>query len=631
MKYRNLLISIFSILISAFSAGAAMNVTSPTQLGKDPVGVVARSTFKEMSNDPRPIVLWSRGSYAAVLRYSNKTNAVTGNFTQRIEKIATHGAANARGAWFDDYPITFTGHAFEEKDLRRLDAIMPDQIFTADIDGDGTDEMVLVSRHGGVGAYNDRKRLFQQPLPSARPDLYEYEVQNAFKASLKGRDVLFLIINRRSHEDSSYFSKADQEFDRQTRPYMLMRVDRNGVAQLSLESPGWTVEEMLTLGVLNRPGSTDIDEIVVCSRRLDDQALYLCRYNPAGALEGEPRKIYVEVPDEKSLRFLPVLQSAQMAAYNPSTKQLYFVWPEKKVNWIRRVDLTGRLKNEYDVDLLSVFQYGARLLAAVRSEADVYVLDEEGLFHTWKDDRLTAGKDRRAAFHLPLESDLHAIVDVQPAGGGAVAFAMTQSRPPQTRKPSEKDLVAAARRFLSKEELADCQEDQEVTFDEDLAELAAIHCEENKLTCPVFTSLDEIENAIPAFYEKQVAMAREDYLNCLKISLLDPIERTDGTSGEIDVGDVKDKETYKAWLKGLYIDAQTVFTLIDLQGRTISRHSIDGLFKDPQELMMTVLLSLPGVSYHQAHDGPQRHHVVTALTSKPMGASATTRYYHIAW
>ncbi len=603
-----------------------MNEIKIIRLGESLSGTVSQGTFTSDIRDPTPIILWSGGSAAAVFTYSQKTDARAGTFKQRIEKIAQGNSSKGIKSMFDVYPITFKGTASEKKDERSLDAIEPDQIFTGDVNGDGVDEMVLVRNLGSVSVYNTKKRIYQQALSSAKPDLYDYTVDNTHKVTLSDREVLFLVMNRRAYEDVSNFSAADQDFDRQTHNYIILRVNHEGIETIVPGDLGGRIVEIPALGVINRPGSSGIDEIVICSRRQDDEALYLSRHTPDGERIGIPRKIYTEVPDAVGLRFVPVLQSSQLMAYNPYSRNLYFVQPDKKVNWIRRVDLESLIGEPHDIHFLSPFQFGSKLLAAVRHDKTVYALDEEGKFYFWQNETLMPQEKKRAVFKFQATTPADEIVDIVPVGGDAVTFLAVLSRKPQTKKFSQEALEKAAVRFLSEDDLARCKRALGLKFDAYMKTMAELYCEEHKMTCPELNTLEDVQKKLPAYYTDLIDQANSEYLWSLESYLLAPIQNEDFALDEIDSSDKKDKEAYKMWLKSASVNGRTTLMAVDLNGRIISKNTIAPYFYSEVESVLN--FNWPVVNSRFANG---QWCVVMSLHKMDEGKPQVSHYYQVSW
>ena len=111
--------------------------------------------------DPSPIVMWGGARPAAALYLEIET---------RPRKADLRVAPIEGGARIPGFPITFTfelppGATSEDA----IDGIDTSGTLTADLDGDGVQELVLTYRQGGVDVHSVRGPVARYPSPAAVP------------------------------------------------------------------------------------------------------------------------------------------------------------------------------------------------------------------------------------------------------------------------------------------------------------------------------------------------------------------------------------------------------------------------------------------------------------------------------
>jgi len=595
-----------------------MNEVTIAQLGKLGAGTVNKDTYESEGNDPTPVVLWSHSSPAAVLCYSSQANALSGKLTQRIQKISdSHTGMGV-------YPITFKSKIRSEKDERTMDAIEPEFITTADLDGDGRHEMVLVRHLGGIQVYDSQKMRYDYKPSSIKPELYAYAVENVHKAHMAGKDMLFCAINRQAYEDVSEFKADDLNYHNATPNFMIAKIDGTGISDFHISGLEWKIDNILALGVLNKPGSQAIDEIIVCSDRQDREGIYLSRHRADGTLIDAPRKVYVDMQAD-GLSFTYVPQSKQMLLYNLSERQIYFATPNKTANWIRHVDLVGLLGHKEDIDIIDTTLGSSGLIVFVRDGNKIFAIDDESMFYTWKKGAMTPGKQKAVLLDIGMESTLHRLVDVVVAEPDRMV--VVQSRAAQIRELTDEELIESAKRYLSGASYADCESELgKVKFDSYAKEKASIYCDTKGMRCPELKSLEDLKKQLPEVYQGLVDNASQDFLICLRVELLSPLK-----DGKFDLSAIEhddsyiNKEAYGLWLKSIHCPSEMVFSIMDLKGRIIAKHAITG-YSDPD-----LNSDLWRLHRDRFRSNGEHGHAVMTLEKSGLGQPAQISYYTVKW
>jgi hypothetical protein len=605
-----------------------MNNAIVTKLGDIVPGNVNKETYIREGNDPTPIVLWSQGVPEDVFYYSFAANDGSGKYSQKIARITekeTGLGARMKSA-FKDFPIKFSATISDKKHERTLDFIEPDRILTADLNGDGAEEMIVFRQISGIHVYNARKKLFDHTPSSRKPNIYEYQVTDIHRAALNGKQLLFAVINRRPYDSADNFSGADRAFHGQTKNYAIYKIDDTGVSELFLADFDWKIAKVLCVGVLNRPGSRAIDEILVCSRKEKSDDIYFSRHKSDGTLIGEPRKAYVEIKDDR-LTFEFIEHSQTMLLRNRSKDHVYFFSPEKPANWIRHLDLRNLLKADHGTLLLRPLSHPEGLLALVRLKEKIYALDQESRFYCWDQGRLVARKERQLLLEIRLESPLHELVDVIPAPNDETQFLVIQSRKPQVNKLSDEQVIQAARRFLSSEEIEFCETKlkRASQLNDFMKTRAKTYCKEKGISLPDLKSVEDLKQYLPEVYDWFVAYAHSGYVDCLSTRLFYPITNDNFGDKSVDDGDYVAKNDYKIWLKNLFVPAQTVFKVININGYILCDRPLENLSVEPQQS------DLYQLSLERFKSNGKRSHLVITLQKSGLGQTKEVAYYWIQW
>jgi hypothetical protein len=595
-----------------------------TRLGQTRAGVVQSSAAIWEFDDPVPLVLWATsGQPDAALLYAFERNETEQTYTQTISHLAARGGDtfDASGAQPGGFPITYRTRAKTNQELDLLDDIEPASLVTADVNGDGIDELVFARRRGGGFAYSATQRLFQHQPHNFPPEMYALDFLRPLRVRLSGRDTVFLVINRSLHGTASDLTPEQTAFDSGTENYAILRVDTSGIGLVRLGDLGYRIGRVAVLGALSRSDSGGLDELLVWSSPDDDaSSLYLSRHRPDGSLMAAPRKIYVDVPSDRGLVSAFVPNLAELVIVDPAGDRLYFVTPDKPANWIRTLELKKQLSDSATISFLTVMRSGAAALAVLRQENHLYVLDADGRFYEARSGSLTPHSDRVPWAVLDPESGSHTLTGVFAPEGGDGRLLAVWSRPPGARPLAEAELTAAGKKFLYPDEYASAEEARTITFDGAVVSKAESLAAEQGVGHKL-SSLQDVQDHLPEFYETLRTSAHSLYLKLLEDKLLSPLTRE---GFRLQEGDYQHMGEYRTWLQGVYRGAELLFTLIGSAG------NISGKIRIPDVCQPEIdtNLYLPRVACRGRGD---RGVAVLALRRRTLTEEEAPGYYQIEW
>lgn len=270
--------------------------------------------------DPSPIVLWAGHRPAAILHLEVETRG-----RKAVHKIAPV----ERGVRLAGFPVEFKvevpRHAKSEDEVDGPDN---GALMQADVDGDGVQELVVPRLQGGVSVHALRGKLAEYPSPAAGPGGARYKRYLAHVMSLGGRDVVYVL-----SVNAAPAAPAAPERN------LLLRVDGRGVTRVQLE--GLEKAEILALGAVQRPGSQDVDELlVVTADGAKDAALG--RHRPDGTRIEPARRLYVRPSRPCAFRFVPRSTRAVLEVAGG----VLILSPDQPANWIREVKASGGVRPE---------------------------------------------------------------------------------------------------------------------------------------------------------------------------------------------------------------------------------------------------------------------------------------------
>jgi hypothetical protein len=508
--------------------------------------------------DAVPLVLWSGATPRVVLRYELDSNPRSRRVEQRFVRADGRTAAPFPLAASDTLPA---GAATEDP----LDLYEPGCVTIADVDGDGTDELVLPRSGGSVDVLGAERVVARTPGLFARGKLARYVAKQVHRARARGKDVLLALYERRVLAEATEADLARAGFAER---HLLVRIDDRGAARLRFEAEGFRPEEIVAVGALNRPGSEGLDEIVAVSRLPGGRRQVISRHAPDGALLAPPREVYGRFSASAGFGFEFVAQSRRAVAFDPSSARVYFVAAEKPANWLRVVELPQLADASGAPQLLSIADAATAPKAIVRTGNSVFAVDEEGAFYTAPGGTWTRSAKPEPLFRMSAPSPQHHLVDVVPSADGGEPFLAVYSRGAGARKVPEEELVAAAERFLSPEELRRARAELEPSIEgRDLVRDDLIGAERARTGGDPPRSVEDWRARFPESYAAWIANARQNYRIGLEVALLGPGERArDG---------YRDFDGWLAWRKAQSVPAETTFALVR-RGGVAARVAVAG-------------------------------------------------------
>lgn len=542
-----------------------MDQLTALRLGKVNAETITGET-SETTNFPIPIVLWNQFNKAEGVFYLRVENDGNEAIRQKIDYLYSpnQSMAGRFRSLFDVYPLKNEAHGVKEnKDVRALNFI--DDIYTKDVNGDGIDELIVTRSLGGVEVYGREKKVFSY-TPDVRPQLFEYKAGKAFHAVIDQHDEMLLVGYRTPYEPVDFFSESDKRFCHNTPDYRVIRVYPEGIREITPRFPDNKRPKTIDVAAcLSGSESKDMDELILITTFEGMDGYYLSRHDTSGKALDTPRKIYAEGFDPNYYRFHFVPRSNQMIAHSHDQEKLYFITPEKPVNWFKSVKL-DKLQADRLTGLKSstviVGQGRINGLPAVMidNKNTLYVIDANGNYHASLHGENKSEKPVAYTTIKPL-SGQHEIMTIMTLDQTLDHLLVIQSRKPGRREVSLEEMEWAGERFLSDSEWRHCKDELIPQYQDYMNDSIKYYCEQNKVKIPEIRSLIDIKNKLPGYYEDLVKDTEWNYQNSLKRGLFRPL---DYENYSIDQSQFKKKEEYKKWLVNTFIAPELVVSIHDL-------------------------------------------------------------------
>ena len=545
--------------------GGTMNGVAFRRLGK-----VVPGNQKPLSEDStdtvddRPIVLW-RGSTPAAVLYRRVHWRVPGiTWEERIERCEKQPGESLLDRMRGPFPLVFGSlWSLTGKKQASGESFDTASVVTADVNGDGVEELVLPRVNGAIGIYSVEKLLFQQAALPAPAGMY-YRVQSSFTAKLKGHDVVLFLLALGRDKDGEVEPGDRTKVDQ----YAILRVDQRGITRIPLPRSTVPISMARAVGALNRPGSTDLDEILLLFwADHPEPRMYLSRQRPDGSTIEPPKMLYVDI-DFAALRFLFLRETPQAIVADDQSGHVYFIRPEKAANWITDIDLHPLPPSEKSIQILYAMDPGSDPKVAVAIDAGekegpgsgvLYAINREGKClrpgpapNTWQ-----PMPKLEPFLRLSGPSKYHRFAGLLPQPGTDILLAV-YSRENRAKSLTGTETIAAAEAFLKPEVLAQCRS---LFFPMSMKDyysfpsLVDLERKRRGITKDVST-VEEWQATLPDSY-KQVLDDKEGDLRAYF-----RVELEAGLKHGMAIRDLRDVPGYNAWLKGLKLTAQTVFQVI---------------------------------------------------------------------
>jgi|GEM_PF-1556005 len=522
-----------------------------------------------------PIVLWRGNALAAALYNHTRT------YEERFERFDESRFGWKRGpfplVWNSpgslipkilgiNLMLRLMGPGYG-KHFDDSDAFDSAHIVIADVNGDGVDEFILPRADGTIEVYSVKKRLFKQRGPEA-PQGMRFKVEGTYTAKLKSRDVVFFWLSL--HEKEGH--KVSEEVRAKAPPFAILRVDQRGISRVPLPDMGVPIKDVRAVGAINRPGSADLDEILLLfdvENKDGRQRTCLSRQRPDGGLIAPPRQVDVPL-GSYDLDFLFLTGTDQAIIAYVQDPHLYFIQPDKPEKWISDVNLNPLADSHYRIEILQPMDPGAdpKVMVAVKDGRDskkeldceaLYAVNSQGKYFkpdSGKNGWRPAG-GREPFLRLELPSTYHRFVGVGAQPGTDVVLAVF-SREAQTRDLSEKEVLEAADRFLQPKQIAENREIYREVSMNNYKNFSSRVDEERKLkgVKEEILTVEQWKRILPDSYQYVDEFKMRGYKNALEVDL------KNGFTSSFDPDKYRNIEEYKAWLNGLKIGPETVFEVV---------------------------------------------------------------------
>lgn len=631
------------IMISVDSqTGASMNNLTIKQLGKIVAGQITqkdsgaegvkqkvfRDSDLEVTNIPVPIVLWDkkRNTVAKVLYYQKEIRSSKGSFKGSIDVLDApgQGIGGRIKSMFDGYPITVSAQGiYRKEDERTVDFFV--DFYTLDVNGDGVEELIVTRHTGGIDVYDRDKRIMKH-WNNLKPDLFEYNLERTCTAIVDDHDELWLLRTRKPHDSVDTLSESDRRYYEGSRNYTIIRVSPDGIKEITpLFKGGMEPESICDVAVLNRPGSKEIDELILVSTFKDKKGYYMSRHTPSGSPLDEPREIHAESYDPAMATMFYIPQSNQIMAYSLEKLKILYFTPEKPVNWIKTVyleDITGGEKSALYQGHTMIENVPVTL---VEHQYSIYAIDANGKYRTSMLPGSDKKKDPVALGKIKPFSDEHNIIEMFPIGPDMDTVMVIESRSPKKREYSLEELEKAGEEFLPYDEMESCKSYLVLTYDTDTNGHVEWYCRFQKIPMPEIHSLEDIKNKLPGYYDEMVADAKSSYYTSLKVTLFMPISSNNFQMIEED--DYRSKEKYRRWLNDAFITPEIVVSIHRLSDGLITRELRTSFyFEDLESEAGTI--NLPSINVKSSGEHGQ---AIMVLHRKYLNLIYEPAFYTIIW
>jgi hypothetical protein len=488
--------------------------------------------------DPSPLVLWGGGTRpAAVLHLEVKTRG-----RRAVQAIAPVD----RSVKLPGFPVTYQiDLPPDARSEEVVDSIDTRALITADVDGDGVQELVVTRRQGGVSMHGVRGQHAEYPSPAGGPGGVKYKRFLAHTMNLGSRDVVYVL----SVCDAP---GADRN--------LLLRVDGRGVTRIRPE--GLEKAQILALGAIQRTGSQDVDELLILTADGERDAA-LGRYRPDGKRIEPARRMYVRPSRECAFRFVP---SASKAVLEVAGGVLVLS-PEKPANWIREIKVNGKVDpRELDIAFVADLESDPKM---VYSDGDaLWAVDHDGkCFAPAGGGRWTASAKPGPYMHVPVPPG-EKLWLVWKAEAGKLFAVSSGER--GTRPLTHDEWAQAADRYLPPDEAAVWRKQRQPSLEGEHGYRDVSIKEEREdrhVDAPVRT-VDEWKRLLPRSYAEVLKYDATDHdvevARRLRALAENPKE----------AGKVPDPAGLRAFLDGIQVPARTTFMAID--GPAVSSVTVPG-------------------------------------------------------
>lgn len=537
-------------------AGGNMNGVSVKRVGTVVPGVKKDGPIPDVI-DGTPVVLWAGTEPAGVVLHRSRPSRLRKEAVQELETIPESVTGALRGGVKLE-SRTPLGDGQED----RADGFQVRTLVTADLDGDGVEELLVAHQRGGVEVAPWKGTTLRLPAPGGL--LASYRPQGVHVARLAGRAEVYLLLGRRVHDETA---KADVLSRMGAgEPYALVRADRSGLSRVTLELA--PVHEVLAVGAINRPGSAGVDELYALYRKDAGDDLWLSRHRPDGGLVAAPRRVYAPAT-AGTWEAGFVAQSRSAVLWRTDAPEVLFVEPEAPVNWAHGVSLGPVVGQSADL-VLGVADGGTTPKLVFRHGDGVYAVDAEGHYQAVSGGAFAAVKGT-APFHRLEAKD--ADVLVVPSVERGDEYLVVRARKAGLRGLEHDELSAAADRFIEQRKLARRRRRAEPSLnDDDIIRDQAMKEERARrgVTEPIRT-VEEWRSRLPDSYAADLKDRRGSLDAFYSAELTWPLDRPESLDG----AGYRDPDGLRAWLAARTGVAEVRFEVVG-RGAVMQAFRLEG-------------------------------------------------------
>ncbi len=629
LHYRVAQLVAFSLIvfITPLHCVAAMDEISIERIGDVHTGLVENAGGLEKINDPKLLVL-STGHGEPQVLYSSRSRQEGGgrsiSFKYHIDLLPLPNSQgkSGSGSLFDDYPITYKGKVYDKNDARTVEAIDLKTIQIGDITGDGADELIFANDPGGLEVYDRKKSLFTFTPAHFQPEIYKYDVLDIQKSSSSGKDSFFYLLHRKPYEKADNLSFDEKRFYSSSERSLIMLVNDKGITRIvprvSLQrSTSVAVKNVFAVGAITLPASKNISGMVICAQISGKAGIYSIPYDLDGFATGQPRKIMETGNTSDTFHYFSSSHSANIWLFNGSNDEVFTYELSLDEGRVHAIDTTGT--TPLGTIALPGIMAGEALLLLDSSKKFIYAVGSQGEYFTVQGEVAVATRKKTPYLYFTPSSGAHTIHDVARVGKKLDKFLLVESRQSQFKEVSDDELIIAGKKYLSDEDYEYCFSKGQVQFNDLVKGEANFQSKQQGLGRTI-NSLDDLKKNLPDLYKRFSSEARNAYIDNLRIWLLAPLSRE-----ELDNSYFKQKEEYYTWLQSYIMQAETVLTLMDIQGKVQTRKVVGDYFQ-PQELLAASDIPLPTVQYLQVEGSD---FFFTALKSGSAEEKELASYYLI--
>jgi len=380
-------------------------------------------------------------------------------------------------------------------------------------------------------------------------------------------------------------------------------VDAKCVKRIVLGDLGWKPKAVMAVGAINRPGSGEVDELVVLTRKDEGPEVYVSRHRPDGATLGPPRKIYVPFSTAVKwrLEFLPQSRVTVVNGWNETG--VYFLEAEKPVNWIRPVEVGPAKGPKGEPQFLGVADAQAKPKAIMRLGSEVYAVDQDSTHYTASAGAFLPVQEPAPFYRIPDVEGFKPVARVFRSATRGDEFLVVRSREADAPQPSHREIEQAAQRFLKPEDVETERRQHLPSLVDPLSAQEALMAAEKKakgITHDI-TTVEQWKRELPDSYRAWSEHCQEEMDGSLWTSLTYPLSAPEALKPR----NYQEFDAYRSWLAGVAKPSYVLFELVR-RGAKAREARITGL----DQYTQFSDLRAPGVAWR---DGAAGLSIVTAL------------------